>query len=99
MTAARPPEVFRAFCRGLHQDWPLMGPDRQTLAAACVGFVSDADRPALESYLAKALANLTNAELKGLLRKGGSELIFDPKGARAFLEAAMQALPRAPGRL
>ncbi|MFW2341662.1 hypothetical protein [Brevundimonas sp.] len=84
-----PPPAFRQLCQGLHQDAPLSSGG--ALARHCLAFVTSAERPALSVFLDELSAR-SDADLKGVFNRGATDLAFDSRQARAFLEDLLAVL-------
>jgi hypothetical protein len=90
-----PPESFRQLCCGLHQDaLKIAGHDIRRLAANCVDFVPEGRKQELRAYIQKLLAELTPAQLNGVMKRARTDFYFKGEASRVFLEAAADALTR-----
>lgn len=85
----KPPPGFGQLCEGLHQDAPLSS--GAALAEHCLAFVSTAERSALLVYL-KQISQKPDAELKGVFNRGSTDIGFDAREARAFLDGLLAEL-------
>jgi hypothetical protein len=87
--------AFSAFGASLHQDADIDVGSLDELAARCVRGIPRADRAAVRVYIEAALAELTAAEIKGVLSRASPDLMFDSRSARALFAAAARLLGEA----
>jgi len=62
------------------------------IVRACLNQLKREDRAKLESFLARAVAKCTDAELKGLLRRGSTDWSLSSVAARALFDSAIKQL-------
>lgn len=85
----KPPLGFSQLCAGLHQDAPLSSGG--ALAKHCLAFVNPAQTSALTVYL-KHISEKPDAEVKGVFNRGATDIGFNAKEARAFLDGLLAEL-------
>ena len=85
----KPPPGFAQLCEGLHQDAPLTS--GAALAKHCLAFVVTAERTALSAYL-EQISVRPAAELKGVFNRASTDIDFDAREARAFLDGLLAEL-------
>lgn len=87
----KPPIGFTRLCEALHQDAPLAS--GHALAVHCLAFVATPEKPQLVNYL-RQISGMPNAELKGLLNRSATDISFESKGARSFIDALLAELDK-----
>jgi hypothetical protein len=85
----KPPPGFGQLCEGLHQDAPLSSGG--ALAKHCLAFVVTAERSALSVYL-KHISEKPDSELKGVFNRVSTDIGFDARMARAFVDGLLAEL-------
>jgi len=91
------PKAFRTFCAQMHQDVFLI--HGENFVDACVAALTPQERAELRVYVEWLLRTKTNAEMKGVLRRGGTDFFFTSKSARGIFDAVADRLRRESSRV
>jgi hypothetical protein len=87
-------DVFFTFCKGLHQDFELYGPDPEDWIRGALNFVPKNARPELRTFLDQILTGpYVDDDLWDLYRRTWAEISFRPSsGLRWFLTLARDVM-------
>jgi len=89
-------DEFFQFCRGLHQDFMLYGPEPHDWIAGALDFVRKGRLPLLRAYIDGLLnGDFSDAELQRIYRSTETELaIWDDRGVREFLKMVRDVIDK-----